>query len=136
MPLASVIVPVYNRAGLLATCLESVEQQTFEKWECLIVDDGSIDASVSIANAFADRDERFKVLRRTSKSKGAAACRNEGIQHARGKYLIFLDSDDLLSRECLSRRVEFFERNMDCDFIVFKTEGFSELLGTYQSRGM
>jgi hypothetical protein len=127
--LVSIIVPVYNRDALLPRCLGSIEQQTFKEWECLVVDDGSTDASVQIANAFRKRDSRFKVFARRSRQKGAAACRNEGIQQAAGEYVMFLDSDDLLRESCLADRVELIKEHASCDFVVFQMEGFSEVPG-------
>jgi len=98
-------------------------------WECLIVDDGSTDASLSLANSFKDQDPRFSVGSRIGRLKGAAACRNEAVERARGEYVLFLDSDDLLKQDCLSRRVEFFSAHANCDFTVFQTEGFFEIPG-------
>lgn len=96
MPIVSVIVPVFNREGLLPETLDSVSAQTLQDWECIVVDDGSTDASLQVALGYAARDARFQAFRRTSKTKGANVCRNEGLQRACGQYLQFLDSDDVI----------------------------------------
>jgi glycosyltransferase involved in cell wall biosynthesis len=129
VPLVSIIVPVYDRAALLSQCLRSIEQQTFKEWECLVIDDGSTDSSVHIANAFRERDSRFRAFTRGCRQKGAAACRNEGLQQAKGEYVIFLDSDDLLRESCLAGRVELIKKHAGCDFVVFQMEGFTEAPG-------
>lgn len=114
---------------LLRECLDSIAAQTFEEWECLVVDDGSTDSSVDVASAFGSRDRRFKVFDKGRQRKGAAACRNQGIQKATGRYVMFLDSDDLLSETCVERRVRVFGERSDCDFMVFGTEGFLDSPG-------
>src|ERR1700749_2785519 len=96
-PLVSIIVPVYNREALLPICLESLRQQTADLWECIVIDDGSTDNTMAIARSICERDSRLKVISRTEGKKGAAAARNEGLRQASGAYVMFLDSDDVLS---------------------------------------
>ena len=91
-PLFSVIVPLYNKERYLAACLENIQHQTEEDWECIVINDGSTDESEQIAKAFADRDPRFRLF--TQKNAGPSAARNRGIKEARGKILHFLDADD------------------------------------------
>lgn len=130
LPQVSVIVPVYNRADLLNECLSSVAEQSFENWECIVVDDGSDDASLGVARAFAEEDGRFRPCLRTSPRKGASVCRNEGLGAAQGEYVVFLDSDDLLHPDCLLNRVSFMEdKGAELDFAVFPTLTFSEYPG-------
>src|ERR1700751_565412 len=86
-PSFSIIIPTFNRAGLLQQALESVAQQTFRDFETLVVDDGSTDVTPQVAASFGAR-----LLRQENRGPGAA--RNLGIQHARGNYIAFLDSDD------------------------------------------
>lgn len=89
----SVIVPIYNAANFLETCLNSVAQQTFTHYEVIMVNDGSTDESLSIAESFARRDDRFKLLN-LSTNRGLPGARNAGVREARGSYLLHLDSDD------------------------------------------
>ena len=97
-PRLSVIVPIYNVERYLPACLDSLAAQTFRDIEVLMVDDGSPDGSAAIAEAYADRDERFKLIRKENAGLGAA--RNTGIQHVsdESEYLTFVDSDDLVTR--------------------------------------
>ena len=92
----SVVVPVYNVAAYLDTCLESLAQQTFEDLEVVMVDDGSTDESAEIAERFAARDSRFRLVQKANAGLGAA--RNTGARHASGEFLAFVDSDDVVPR--------------------------------------
>lgn len=89
--------PAYNREELIGESLESLLAQTHQNWECIVVDDGSDDNTVAVVEAYSEGDTRIKVYRRpASKKKGASPCRNYGLEKARGDYIQFLDSDDLL----------------------------------------
>ena len=94
MPEISVIVPVYNTAKYLEQCLRSIATQTFGNFEAVVVDDGSTDSSLSIAQSFAENDSRFKVFEQ--KNGGPSKARNTGLKHASGKWIVFVDSDDVL----------------------------------------
>jgi glycosyltransferase involved in cell wall biosynthesis len=106
--LVSVIIPCYNAQRTITQAIESVLWQTHPKWECIIVDDGSTDDSPSIVRAFARRDRRIKYVRQ--QNKGLAAARNKGVSMANGKFIQFLDADDLLLPDklqlCLDRLLE------------------------------
>ncbi len=93
-PAVSVIVPFYNVEAYLAECLDSVLAQDFEDFEVLLVDDGSPDGSRAIAEGYVRRDPRLRLLTRPNGGLGAA--RNTGVRAARGEFLTFVDSDDLL----------------------------------------
>jgi len=125
-PVISVIIPFYNRREYIDETIGSVRAQTFTDWEALIVDDGSTDGSFEYVRDTFGNDPRIRILQRTSAPKGASHCRNIGIRESRGKYLMFLDSDDLLAPTCLERRVRYFEKNSHCDFLVFNTVLFKE----------
>lgn len=90
--LYSVIIPVYNVQEYLVRCVESVQQQTDQNLEIILVDDGSTDKSRGICDGLAKNDERIQVI--YQKNQGAAVARNNGIVLARGEYITFLDSDD------------------------------------------
>ncbi|SDL61638.1 Glycosyl transferase family 2 [Catalinimonas alkaloidigena] len=118
-PLVSIIVPLYNRAAMLEETIRSVTTQRYTHWELLLVDDGSTDATVEIAASYAQHEKRITLLKRDRLPKGAPTCRNIGFQHARGEYIIFLDSDDLLAPHCLEQRVQTMQQHPNCDFLVF-----------------
>jgi len=127
-PIVSVVVPTKNRAGLLRAALESVRSQSFERWECLVVDDGSTDDTAELLAGLASRDTRFRTYGQTG-AAGACARRNQGAAAAAGEYLVFLDSDDLLEPWCLKGRVGMMARNLDLDFCVFQGEAFGDGTG-------
>lgn len=93
-PLLSVVVPAYDVAAYLPACLDSVLAQTHESLEVVVVDDGSPDDSGAIAEVYAARDPRVRVVH--TENRGLGAARNEGLRHATGRYLAFADSDDVV----------------------------------------
>lgn len=105
-PLVSIIIPTFNRVNLIGKTLDSVLAQTYSNWECIVVDDGSIDDTVEVLKNYNKIDKRIQYhYRPKDKPKGANACRNYGVEKSKGEYLIFLDSDDLLEETCLEFRV-------------------------------
>jgi CDP-glycerol glycerophosphotransferase len=97
----SVVVPMYNVEDYLGSCLRSVEAQTFDDLEVIMVDDGSTDGSSEIAAEFAQRDPRFRLV--TQANGGLSKARNTGVAAARGELLAFLDSDDVLPADAYER---------------------------------
>jgi teichuronic acid biosynthesis glycosyltransferase TuaG len=106
MPLVSVITPVYNAAQWLPEMIVSVQEQTLIDWELFLVDDGSTDSSASIAKNAAIKDSRIKVLQMPYNC-GPAAARNTALNIAQGRFIAFLDADDLWLPEKLTRCIEF-----------------------------
>lgn len=94
----SVIVPVYNGGNTLKQCIRSIVGQTYTDFELIIVNDGSTDESLAIAEQYAKEDARVRVL--TQENKGVSAARNYGIQEARGTWITFVDADDYLDTNC------------------------------------
>jgi len=101
-PLISVIIPTYNYAHFLPAALDSVRIQTFMNWECIVVDDGSTDKTGLVVQDYIRKyaDERFRYVH--IENSGTSAAKNTGIDLARGRYVQFLDADDLLSADKLS----------------------------------
>src|SRR6267378_744209 len=93
MPFFSVIMPAYNREKYIGDALGSVLAQSCADWECIVVDDGSADSTCAIVREFVAKEPRIRLIERANGGPGAA--RNQGATEARGKYLAFLDSDDL-----------------------------------------
>jgi glycosyltransferase involved in cell wall biosynthesis len=102
-PLVSVVVPAYDVAAYLPTCLDSLLGQTLPELEVVVVDDGATDDSGAIADAYAARDPRVRVVH--IENGGLGAARNEGIRHARGRFLGFCDADDLMTPRALERMI-------------------------------
>ena len=104
MDKVSIIVPVYNAEKTLVKCLESIHQQTWNNFECLLIVDGATDSSLSICNKFAASDQRFFVY--SQKNMGVSAARNKGIDVSIGDWITFIDSDDWVSPQYLSSYFE------------------------------
>jgi glycosyltransferase involved in cell wall biosynthesis len=102
-PLVSVIVPCYKQAHFLDQSLRSVLDQTYNNWECIIVDDGSPDDTEHVALKWITKDERFKYLKQ--KNKGLSGARNAGIEICEGEYILPLDADDVLDKQYLETLV-------------------------------
>lgn len=124
-PLVTIIIPAYNRADLIGETLDSVLAQNYFNWECIVVDDGSTDETNKVVESYIQKDKRFKLLfRPATRKKGPSSCRNIGIENATGEFVLFLDSDDLLSIDCIQKRIKFYIENSNFDFYIFKTQIF------------
>jgi glycosyltransferase involved in cell wall biosynthesis len=118
-PLISVIIPNFNRGDLLPGTLGSLLRQDYPFWEAIVVDDGSTDNSERVTGNFAQTDSRISFIKRDHGPAGAPTCRNIGISRSKGDFLIFLDSDDLLSTTALSQRAGTMKKYPGLDFWVF-----------------
>lgn len=107
-PRVSVIVPAYNAAATLDACIASVQAQDTADWELIVSDDGSTDATRHIAERWAERDARIRVL--SFPNGGVSAARNRAAQAARGEFLAFLDADDRWAARKLNHQLEVFAR--------------------------
>ncbi len=108
-PLVSIITPSHNCASVITETLRSVQSQTFTDWEHIIIDDASTDNSRVILEAHCDQEPRARWIG-LSQNQGAAVARNAGIDVARGRYIAFLDSDDLWYPEKLRAQLEFMNK--------------------------
>ena len=115
VPVFSVVVPVYNAERYLNKALQSILDQDFTDFELILVDDGSTDDSLTVLEAFAEKDGRIIVLN-NEVNLGAAEARNRGIEIARGKYLCFEDADDYIESGFLRHFYDALQAD-DCDFV-------------------
>lgn len=122
----SIIVPCYNQAQYLDAALQSVLDQTYQNWECIIVNDGSTDNSEEIAKKWTEKDSRFIYLYK--ENGGVSSARNLGIEKAKGEYLQFLDSDDFLDKEKLSLSLEQIKINDGANLVISNFRMFTENL--------
>jgi glycosyltransferase involved in cell wall biosynthesis len=127
--IVSVITPTKNRLKLLCETMDSVQRQSLDAWEHIIVDDGSDDGTCEEVARRASGDGRVRYIQRKGERSGANVCRNLGIAASSTESLVFLDSDDLLRPHCLKERVELMERNPSLDFCVFRAGVFVESPG-------
>lgn len=107
MPIVTVIIPTFNRGTFLREAIASVVVQSFQDWELFVIDDGSTDPIETIVSSFSDN----RIHYHWQLNQGASVARNTGIQLAHGKYVAFLDSDDLWYPDYLKRKVNFAEKN-------------------------
>lgn len=115
MPQVSIILPVYNVEKYLEQCLDSIIKQTFKDFECICVNDGSSDNSLSILEEYAKKDKRIKII--SQENKGVSGARNTGLKQATGKYVTFIDSDDWISNkyiETLYNSITFCDYDIAC----------------------
>lgn len=124
----SVIVPIYNVEKYLDECLKSLERQTFKEFEVIMVDDGSTDGSALIAEEYCKKNSNFKLI--TRKNGGLSAARNTGLDHAMGKYVYFLDSDDYLADDAIGIMFETAE-NYGLDQVRFEAYSFDDGTNEY-----
>ena len=115
MATISVIVPVYKSEQYLKRCVDSIRDQSFRDLELLLIDDGSPDNCPAMCDAMASLDNRIRVIHQMN--KGVAAARNTGLDHARGEYISFVDSDDWIE-PCMYEKMLGKARNYSCDVVM------------------
>lgn len=115
--MVSIIVPVYNAAAFICKTIEMVQAQSYQEWELILVDDCSKDNSVEVIEHYLSRqpDERIRLIKK-EKNEGAALTRNRGIKEAKGRYIAFLDADDVWLSHKLQTQLEFMEKE-DAGFV-------------------
>ncbi|MGI4022331.1 MAG: glycosyltransferase family 2 protein [Janthinobacterium lividum] len=121
-PLVSVIIPCYNYGKFLSEALDSVLSQTYTNWECIVVNDGSTDNSEIIGKKYENNDSRFKYI--YQKNAGHSSARNTALKVSKGKYIQFLDADDMLEREKLNLQVSLMEEKPEVDLVYSDILGF------------
>ncbi len=119
----SVIVPFYNVEPYFRDCLDSLARQSFTEYELILVDDGSTDHSLQIAEEYARQDSRIRIIIKENEGQGKA--RNRGREIAKGKYIYFLDSDDYIADHTLQTLYEEAER-WNSDLLLFNGSAFCE----------
>ena len=127
MPLISIIVPIFNMEKLMRKCLDSILGQTFQDYECLLIDDGSKDSSPAICDEYAAKDPRFIAFHKPN--GGLSDARNYGLERAQGDYSIFLDPDDWVDADCLK---DMYAKAFDTDADMVICDYFNE--DPYQSK--
>lgn len=122
----SIIVPTYNRADTLVETLQSIQDQTFSSWECLIIDDHSTDDTEKRLSAFLETS-RFLFLPKPNKlPRGPSSSRNYGLSRARGQYVCFFDSDDVMEPEYLFDAAAVLDNHADVDAVLMGYKAFRE----------
>ncbi len=127
-PFFSVIVPTYNNGHELTKCIGSILGQSYTDFELILIDDGSTDETPGICDRFAQQDKRVKVIHK--RNEGAAAARNEGLFHAAGKYVGFVDGDDWIAKQLLKEAAQVLDSDDPPDIFIF---GYSMIQENGQS---
>ena len=129
LPVVSIIVPVYNVKSYVGECVESLCRQTYTNLEILLVDDGSTDGSGEVCDEYAGRDERIRVIHQAN--RGLSGARNMGLDDARGEYIAFVDSDDLVSTNYVETLYELlmkYEADIAaCAYVKGTTEQLTDI---------
>ena len=120
--LISIIIPTYNRAHIIGETLDSLLAQSYTNWECIVVDDGSTDATATLLAKYIAKDGRFRFYKRPeTEVKGPSSCRNYGFQHAHGDYVQWFDSDDVYLPNALEQYIDAFDKE-NYDVVVAKLD--------------
>lgn len=128
-PLVSVVVPCFRQGKYLSEALQSVLDQTYLNWECIVVNDGSPDNTEEIAAGWLKRDDRFKYLYQDN--SGVSSARNTGISHSNGEFILPLDADDRISREYIEKAVKAFCEFPELTVVYCKAEKFGKESGSW-----
>lgn len=128
-PLVSIIVPCYNQAQYLDEALQSIIQQTYSNWECIIVNDESKDNTEEIAKQWIKKDSRFKYL--FQNNAGVCVARNVAILNSKGEFILPLDADDKIGKNYIELAIEEFLKNKYLKVIYCKAEKFGMLNGLW-----
>lgn len=143
-PFISIIIPSYNREVLIQETLNSILSQSFENWECIIVDDASTDDSLAVIKKYESNDSRFKAFcRPIERPKGPSSCRNFGFTQSAGDYILFFDSDDIMEPdmlECVASAIRNSSAKVElvrtCYDLFFTSPLKAYYYATYRMGGM
>ena len=123
--LVSVIVPCYNQCQFLPDALTSIKHQKFQNWECIIVNDGSTDATREISESWCKADTRFRYIEKAN--GGLSSARNYGIKNSNGKYILPLDADDIIHANYLNSAIKHFEKFPETKLVYCEARKFGLL---------
>jgi glycosyltransferase involved in cell wall biosynthesis len=118
LPILSVVIPVYNTQMYIEKCLDSLVNQTIDDIEIICINDGSTDNSFAILQRYQDTDKRIKIINQNN--EGLSSARNVGIEHAKGKYITFVDSDDFIELNAYENSLSYFD-DSTVDLVYFST---------------
>lgn len=126
-PKISIIIPCYNQAQYLDECLQSVVDQTYQNWECIIVNDGSNDHIEDVAQKWLNTDQRFVYI--SQRNQGVSAARNKGIEISTGYYILPLDADDKINNDYIALAIQAFAENTNLKLVYCDAKKFGNESG-------
>ena len=124
MPTVSIVIPAYNAAKFISETLESVIAQTFDNWEVIVVIDGATDTTENIVASYASKNKQITYL--TKPNSGVSDTRNIGINKAKGKYIAFLDADDIWAKDNLEKKIRVLERDNSISWVYSNMDAIDE----------
>jgi len=122
-PAITVVIPAFNASTFLSETIQSVLSQTFDDWELLVIDDGSTDSTAEVVKSYLQQDDRVKLI--SQSNQGVSVARNIGIQHAKGQFIAFLDSDDRWLPNKLATHFKYFGEHSNVGVTFAKVEFIS-----------
>lgn len=125
-PLVSIIIPAYNSEKFIEQAIKSVQNQTYSNFEVIVIDDGSTDNTNSVVRSISEQDDRINCYK-IEPSHRPSVPRNYGIRKAKGKFIAFLDSDDLWSKDKLQRQLKIFRQNPKIIFVYSMSITFGDV---------
>lgn len=128
--LVSIVIPCYNQAVYLPEAIQSVLEQTYTNWECIIVNDGSPDNTEQVANEWMQKDSRIKYVYKPN--GGLSSARNAGIEQSNGTYILPLDADDRINRQYISLALDAFTRDPQITLVYAEAELFGAMSGIWK----
>jgi len=128
--LVSLIVPCYNQSQFLPETLQCVLDQTYQNWECIVVNDGSPDNTEEVALSWVKRDSRFRYL--LKQNGGVSEARNWGIKQSSGKYILPLDADDVIEKTYLEKSVQVLDQNETIGIVYCRAAYFGDKKGSWE----
>jgi glycosyltransferase involved in cell wall biosynthesis len=131
--MVSVIVPCYNQAQYLDECLQSVLKQSYDKWECIIVNDGGTDDAYEVASKWCKLDDRFKYI--FKENGGLSSARNAGISISKGEYILPLDADDCIASTFLIKAINLLLSDNNIKAVSSYVSFFGIVSGLFKTRG-
>ncbi len=123
--LVSVIVPCYQQGEYLQETLYSILNQTYQNWECIVVNDGSTDNTKEVTESFCNKDPRFRYVEQ--KNQGPSIARNTGINASQGEFILPLDADDIIAPTYMSKAMDCFEKHPDTQIVYCKARFFGAI---------
>lgn len=127
----SIIIPAYNCGKYLAETLDSVRHQTYNEWECIIVDDGSTDNTKAVALAYCSLDKRISY--HYQENQGPSVARNTAVYFSNGEFILPVDGDDLIAETYIERAVNYFKHHPETTLVTGKVELFGEKNGPHEN---
>ena len=122
--MVSIIIPTFNYGKFLTDTLQSVKNQSYKDWECIVIDDGSMDNTRDVVNNFVVSDNRFKYIYQAN--EGVSSARNAGIKESVGHFIQFLDGDDLLQEDKIKSQVDAFTNYPNIDIVYNEVRFFDD----------